>query len=860
MVASVAAMSGLTAVSYSLRAQSSGSADLSIVWQGPSGAESDGSYVYTVTVINAGLGDVANAYVSFAPQEMIFVPQSSDSTCSQNEGRGRIACTQFPMIAGASRSLRIALRPPQVYCEGFNVVRAYIYTNTPETNTNNNTADVTVPCTGTSSTSSVASSSSSLRSSSSSSSSVQAVSCTDSDGGDRTDVAGTVNTPGGFFRDHCENSTDRNSRLIEYTCSATTGMVSRYATCPYGCDQGACEPQGGSSCVSITNSQTCSASQRGGKQCAWNAAIGLCGESGGSGNTGSCTDSDGGEKYDVRGSISTGNFGGNDYCDNETKLNEYFCANGDMGARSVVCPYGCSNGRCSTNGSAVSSTANSSSIGSIGSRDNIRFGWIHGQKSSYKPGERFIADALALVSPPTQTSRSATPDEGWSVEYAVFSRSISVNTDSYRGKAVFDGDSWHMDFSLPTKPGEYYTTVSFYCTSRNKPCWQIAGYYTGMDGEQYANEQAQTLPFTIVQTTSTSSAVSSQNYNATGGPTIGRVWITQEPACGSSRPDGTLEDCHDYRLWIEVRTLAGRVPTNADGVEVSLSTWVDQRQEFGGKGLLGQYWYGNDRSKLYHGYQIGLPSEFLPHTERYLIEATQNGRRSVKDVSITYTANIPQIESTNSTSSVATVSVSSSSRGTAQNYEDVVRTTSAGESLFNDIGTDTLEGKAANALAQKRVIGGYPDGAFKGSKLVNRAEAAKFLLLARYGAVPDMQNNGRFPDVLSGEWYEKFVMYAASLGIIKGHEDGFYRPANTVNTAEFLKMLTLTFELELNLPHTYLDVNSQAWFASYAGVAEKYDLFPNRDSRYLQPSREMTRTEVAVAIYRYLQSSGNISQ
>lgn len=170
---------------------------------------------------------------------------------------------------------------------------------------------------------------------------------------------------------------------------------------------------------------------------------------------------------------------------------------------------------------------------------------------------------------------------------------------------------------------------------------------------------------------------------------------------------------------------------------------------------------------------------------------------------------------------------------------------------FSDTNMATVAGKAAAALYNYGIIGGFPDGEFKGSRSVNRAEAAKFLLLSRYESVPDNQNNGYFYDVLNGEWYTKYVITAAGLGIIGGYGDGTFRPADTVNTAEFLKMLTLTFELETGLPYSFTDVDGSAWYAGYVGVATKYKLFPDRGNK-LQPARLLTRNEVAVAIYQYL--------
>ncbi len=170
---------------------------------------------------------------------------------------------------------------------------------------------------------------------------------------------------------------------------------------------------------------------------------------------------------------------------------------------------------------------------------------------------------------------------------------------------------------------------------------------------------------------------------------------------------------------------------------------------------------------------------------------------------------------------------------------------------FPDMDASSLEGIAAADLYKRAVIGGFPDGEFKGKRSVNRAEAAKFLLLASGIDVQELENKGRFKDIPEGQWYVKYVMTAAEMGIIGGYSDETFRPANTVNTAEFLKMLSLAFRAKLNLDHTYRDVPEDAWFAKYAGMAKTYELFPKRKYNLL-PAKELTRNEVAVAIYQYL--------
>ncbi len=174
---------------------------------------------------------------------------------------------------------------------------------------------------------------------------------------------------------------------------------------------------------------------------------------------------------------------------------------------------------------------------------------------------------------------------------------------------------------------------------------------------------------------------------------------------------------------------------------------------------------------------------------------------------------------------------------------------------FPDTSPGKVSGQAAADLFQRGIINGFPDGEFKGDLPVNRAEAAKFLLLSSNRPISDVKNNGRFPDVIDNEWYEKYIITAANLEIIDGHPDGTFRPSDGINAAEFLKMFTKAFALPENLPHNYQDVDSSHWYSKYAGIAEKYEMFPNRDHGKLYADTPLSRYEVATAIHRYFRST-----
>lgn len=175
-------------------------------------------------------------------------------------------------------------------------------------------------------------------------------------------------------------------------------------------------------------------------------------------------------------------------------------------------------------------------------------------------------------------------------------------------------------------------------------------------------------------------------------------------------------------------------------------------------------------------------------------------------------------------------------------------------SPFGDVTLDSTEGKAVCELYRRGIIGGYSDGTFKGTQYVNRAEAAKFLLLACMKPTTTTNSLILPPDVVAGSWYEGYIRVAMELGIMTGDPQGTFRPADNVNRAEFLKMYTKACALPERAKFTDLeDVKSTDWYAQYAGITLLYHMFSDTDaSHFLYPERTLTRNDLSLAIYNYL--------
>lgn len=170
--------------------------------------------------------------------------------------------------------------------------------------------------------------------------------------------------------------------------------------------------------------------------------------------------------------------------------------------------------------------------------------------------------------------------------------------------------------------------------------------------------------------------------------------------------------------------------------------------------------------------------------------------------------------------------------------------------LFTDVDSGSTYGNAITYLKQANIIGGYPDGSFQPNKTVSRAEAMKMILGGLNISGPTKPNL-KFNDTTNDAWYATWVAAGVTHSIVAGYADGTFRPANTVNRAEYLKMLVNASGASVSTPSDapYDDVSLSDWFASFADYAKEKNLVPVTNNR-LDASGGMTRGEVAETIYR----------
>ncbi len=163
---------------------------------------------------------------------------------------------------------------------------------------------------------------------------------------------------------------------------------------------------------------------------------------------------------------------------------------------------------------------------------------------------------------------------------------------------------------------------------------------------------------------------------------------------------------------------------------------------------------------------------------------------------------------------------------------------------FSDVTGSNPHATAIAQLEEDGVLQGYEDGTFRSDNTINRAEFLKIILSARGNVQTSAKNC--FPDV-GDEWYAQYVCTAQSEGIVAGYPDGTFQPGRDINFVEAAKILTLAYKQQTQ---SY----SADWYEPYARALEQSKAIPESIDQLDHP---LTRGEMAEMMWRLSHSITN---
>ena len=143
----------------------------------------------------------------------------------------------------------------------------------------------------------------------------------------------------------------------------------------------------------------------------------------------------------------------------------------------------------------------------------------------------------------------------------------------------------------------------------------------------------------------------------------------------------------------------------------------------------------------------------------------------------------------------------------------------ATENDFTDVKKGDWYNNAISTCTRAGILKGYEDGTFKPNQTISREE---FAAIAARFASEEVPAGGMFKDI-AGRWSEKDIERAAAMGWIKG-SNGLFRPVDKITRAEVIvivnRMLDRVPDADHMLPDmkTFADNTPDMWW--YADVQE----------------------------------------
>ena len=150
-------------------------------------------------------------------------------------------------------------------------------------------------------------------------------------------------------------------------------------------------------------------------------------------------------------------------------------------------------------------------------------------------------------------------------------------------------------------------------------------------------------------------------------------------------------------------------------------------------------------------------------------------------------------------------------------------------------------------------IKGYPNGSFKPTDTITRAEAATifYRLLTDATRKAYATSYNTFKDVPATAWYNTAVSTMAKLGIVNGGADGYFRPNDPITRAEIAAMIARCDGAYYTGTSTVFSDTYGHWAAGYIDRAYELGWINGYGTTYA-PDRYISRAETVAVLNRVL--------
>jgi len=195
----------------------------------------------------------------------------------------------------------------------------------------------------------------------------------------------------------------------------------------------------------------------------------------------------------------------------------------------------------------------------------------------------------------------------------------------------------------------------------------------------------------------------------------------------------------------------------------------------------------------------------------------------------------------------------------------LIATPTFAQSRFSDVQTSWAQSCIVQ-LSNAGIISGYPDGTFRPTAPVTRAEFAAMVGKA-FPNASRTRNAVQFSDVPSSFWAYNAVETAAQTGFLSGYPGAIFKPSQNIPRAQALIAIAsgLNYSpvqpVTTTLNNNFTDASAIPTYAAngIAAATEKGLVVDYPDVKSLQPNQLATRADISAFLCQALTSPGQVS-
>lgn len=201
---------------------------------------------------------------------------------------------------------------------------------------------------------------------------------------------------------------------------------------------------------------------------------------------------------------------------------------------------------------------------------------------------------------------------------------------------------------------------------------------------------------------------------------------------------------------------------------------------------------------------------------------------------------------TSSSPSSETLPYSTDKKNTSHDENNVTQT-----KHFSDLTSSHWAYEAMTATAEKGIISGYSDNSVKPDNFVTRAEFIKIIVSAvgKYNS----EAKCSFSDISENEWYYSYIASAVNEGFVNGYEDNTFMPGSLLTRQDAALMIFRAVKRDFQNKAVFTDKDSISDYALEAvvrlGGAGIIKGFENGEFR---PLDNITRAQAAQLVFNLI--------